>query len=389
MKHIKEYDQLIFLLKSKFKTQYYKVLITKYHFLLDYLNSISDRNEFKQLSVKTKIYWLLNNLEDFPKCKKCGKEIIRNIASWKNPKYSYCSEYCAHHCKLTRINAVKTIKKHERENPNFWKDRAEKVKQTNLKNCGYEWYLQDKEYSKQIVQKKKDRFGNGNNFEKVKKTKFLKYGNQFYTNSAKREQTCIKKYGSKTPLECHEIYNKTQDSFKKHHPGYINALQLPEIRSLMLERKDEIVKKRINTRRIRHNFNTSKPEQRIFTKFIKIFGQDDICLNWNKDKRYPYMVDIYIKSLDIFIECNFHWTHGGHWFNCNDERDIKRLNFLKERYIQKTTENPNKHNLYEIAIYVWTKLDVMKRKTASDNHLKYIVFWNEEDAEKWLNLNKK
>jgi hypothetical protein len=45
------------------------------------------------------------------------------------------------------------------------------------------------------------------------------------------------------------------------------------------------------------------------------------------------MVDIYIKSLDIFIECNFHWTHGGHWFNYNDEQDIKRLNFLKERYI--------------------------------------------------------
>ena len=30
-----------------------------------------------------------------------------------------------------------------------------------------------------------------------------------------------------------------------------------------------------------------------------------------KDDRYPFACDFYIPSLDLFIECNYHWTHGG------------------------------------------------------------------------------
>ena len=31
----------------------------------------------------------------------------------------------------------------------------------------------------------------------------------------------------------------------------------------------------------------------------------------NKYDRYPFACDFYISSLDLFIECNYHWTHGG------------------------------------------------------------------------------
>ena len=30
-----------------------------------------------------------------------------------------------------------------------------------------------------------------------------------------------------------------------------------------------------------------------------------------KDDRYPFACNFYIPSLDLFIECNYHWTYGG------------------------------------------------------------------------------
>lgn len=41
---------------------------------------------------------------------------------------------------------------------------------------------------------------------------------------------------------------------------------------------------------------------------------------------------------------------------------------------------------YQSAIDVWTKRDVLKRETAKKNHLKYMVFWNQDlsDFYQWV-----
>ena len=79
-----------------------------------------------------------------------------------------------------------------------------------------------------------------------------------------------------------------------------------------------------------------------------------------------------MKSLDLFIECNFSWTHGGHWFDESNANDIMTLEQWK-----------NKHSeYYDNAIQTWTVRDVKKRKCAEHWHLNYIVFWTLDEMKK-------
>lgn len=119
----------------------------------------------------------------------------------------------------------------------------------------------------------------------------------------------------------------------------------------------------------------SRPEKELHKLLIQHFGSDDVQHQY-KEERYPFACDFYIKSLDLFIELNAHWTHGGHWFDENDEDDRKQLAFLREKSASS----------YQKVIYTWAVRDPLKRKTAEDNNLNYLVFWDNDlaDAKAWL-----
>lgn len=50
--------------------------------------------------------------------------------------------------------------------------------------------------------------------------------------------------------------------------------------------------------------NTSRPENCVYEKLTTAFKND--VVRYYSDERYPFECDFYIKSLDLFIECNFH-----------------------------------------------------------------------------------
>ena len=35
--------------------------------------------------------------------------------------------------------------------------------------------------------------------------------------------------------------------------------------------------------------------------------------------------------IDLYIECNYHWTHGGHIFNKDNINDMEKLNKWKQK----------------------------------------------------------
>ena len=74
------------------------------------------------------------------------------------------------------------------------------------------------------------------------------------------------------------------------------------------------------TKRLNGTFNTSKPEEDAYVLLCDHFSKDDVIRQYYSEK-YPFNCDFYIKSLDTYIECNFNWTHGGHWFDENNEED--------------------------------------------------------------------
>ena len=158
-----------------------------------------------------------------------------------------------------------------------------------------------------------------------------------------REETCLKRYGVKNTYQSPEIMGKVD--------------------------KTKLYNKASETKRKNNTFHTSKPENKVYEMLTKVYT--NVIRNY-RSSAYPFACDFYIPSLDLYIECNFHWTHGRHWFNKTSEDDLAILNKWREKVKQS--------KYYKIAIDVWTNRDINKKLAAEKNKLNYVVFWNMQDA---------
>lgn len=142
----------------------------------------------------------------------------------------------------------------------------------------------------------------------------------------------------------------------------------------------ETVDKVHETKIKNHSWNTSKPEENMYVALCEVFGETDVVRQY-KDLRYPFRCDFYIKSLDLFIELNGTWLHGGRWFDDTDPTCVEQLK-------QWQTKVDEGHRFYTVAIDVWTGRDVRKRETAVQNGLNYLVFWQNDLADfyEWLKM---
>lgn len=122
----------------------------------------------------------------------------------------------------------------------------------------------------------------------------------------------------------------------------------------------------IETKRKNNSFHTSKSEDQYYEYLLSIYDKEDIIRQY-RDNRYPFNCDFYIKSEDLFIECNYSWVHMNHPYNESDENDKK---LLAEKY--KKAENSNYH---KYAIKVWTESDVLKLKTFRENKLNFMIIY--------------
>lgn len=116
------------------------------------------------------------------------------------------------------------------------------------------------------------------------------------------------------------------------------------------------------TKTINKSFNISKVEDNFYEQLCEQYGRDNIVRQY-KDPRYPFNCDFYVKSEDLFIELNKHWTHGPHPFNEQNTEDTILLQAWQERAIDS--------QYYQSAIDVWTKRDPQKLQLALKNNLNY------------------
>ena len=126
------------------------------------------------------------------------------------------------------------------------------------------------------------------------------------------------------------------------------------------------------TKRRNGTFNTSKPEEEAYELLCERFSADDVIRQYRSEV-YPFNCDFYLKSRDLYIECNFSWTHGGHWYDPLDEADQAKL----KKWQDKGTD------FYNNAVETWTSRDAKKRQTALDNNLNYQVFWSLDELMSW------
>lgn len=206
------------------------------------------------------------------------------------------------------------------------KDNGDKIKNTKLQRYNNEKY---------------------NNIKKSKETKFKKYGNENYNNIEKAKQTCLSKYGVDNIFK--------SDNFKLNYKN--NLLHIN-------------VKK--HATHVKHNsFNISETENKTYLILKEKYS--DVIRQYSSNL-YPFNCDFYIPSLDLYIECNYHWTHGNKLYEGTYKDNIKL-----ELWKSKNTK------YYNNAIYTWTDLDIRKYNIAKENNLNYKIFYNIKDLQDWVN----
>lgn len=182
-----------------------------------------------------------------------------------------------------------------------------------------------------------------------RQTRLELYGDQFYSNSEKAQKTMLEKYGV-------PYYTALKDCYGKSHTNEANE-------------------KRNKTMHENNSWSISKPEEDLYKLLVNKFNVENIIREYTDnrycdlDTGYKFKCDFYIKPLDLFLELNYHPTHGLHPFDKNNENDIKLLEKLKE----------NSTPWNNAVIDVWTIRDVKKLNTAIINNLNYKVLYPGED----------
>ena len=229
------------------------------------------------------------------------------------------------------------------------KEVREKIKQTNIQKYGVDNLFKSNIIKEKIKQTNIQKYGVDNLFkndiikEKIKQTNIQKYGVDYLFKSniikEKIKQTNIQKYGVDNPLKNKEIWKKSQDN--------------------------------------RQISSKSKLENN-FLNYLKLKYESDDIITQYKSKEYPYYCDFYIKSINLYIEIQGHWTHNDHPFdinNLNDQliMDIWRTKSLSDKY-------------YKNALNTWTIKDVEKRNTAIQNNLNYLEIFGKTDLNKYIDI---
>ena len=260
----------------------------------------------------------------------------------------------------------------------------EKHKQSMKNNLGVEYAVQSSDIQSKIKQTNIERYGVVCPLQQdLVKEKAIK--NAWSKKSRdKREQTCTDRYGVSHNLKREEVQAKA-------HTPEINAKRLKSTRQTILEKYNvtcgyllpEVREKALKNahspeaelKRIETMKNHISNAEKLFIELANLHGLEIEMQHY--DDKYPYLCDFYVKSLDLYIEVNAFWTHGGHWFDKNSQIDIDILNKWKSK----------KSKFYDNAIYTWTDLDVRKRSIAKENNLNYITLWTLSDINAWFLLD--
>lgn len=216
----------------------------------------------------------------------------------------------------------------------------------------------------------------GNRVAKLVETQVDKYGGVGLAGDVtykKARDTLQERYGVSNPMHSDDIKDRLTEANASKFGG-MSPFNSAEVR----EKAAESRMKRIHQRMQQFaqdgqipsdDYFESTGEMIVFMELVNRFGRQDVMYQYGIhpfDKRYPFNCDFYIKSLDLFIELNGHYSHHTHWFNDNDPNDVNRRNMM--------LETGKRRNLN--AVKVWCETDIKKRDFAKKNHLRYLVFWD-------------
>ena len=296
--------------------------------------------------------------ENEGKCLECGKEtgFVTLVKGYR----IFCSVKCLNQSQYHIKHCTETYTKNYIDNEENRKELNERTRNTCLERyngIGFASQELTKKYNETMLLK----YGHTNPSqvkeiqEKTKQTNIEKYG---------AENVYASEYGKQKIKETNlERYNETSWTKSKEGREFLKNLTNSQ------EYKD----KQYNTKKKNNSFNTSKIENKLELELKEIFP--DLETQY-KSKVYHFSCDFYIPSLDLYIEYNGSWTHGGCFYDENNEDNRNTL----EKWKQASEHS----RFYQNAIETWTKKDILKLETAIKNNLNYVVWFNKEQAYNWI-----
>ena len=263
MKTDNEYLNDLHFLFDKNKEKIGTVISRWHHELRDWIISKTEKlNLVENCTLSTRIYWILNDIHDFPRCRTCGNKLMINASVIKGYAISHCSNSCAQldggiqlHKKQTCIDrfgveyswqaeSVKNhidqtmIKKYGVKRAMCSKDLHDKFKKTNLNKYGVEWHIASDEIRDKTIKTNIKKFGSENVFgsvygkEKIKRKINKKFNVDFFPQSKEFKDACIKtcqkNWGVDYYFQSDDIKQKSRDTNRLKY-GVDHPSQSPDI----------------------------------------------------------------------------------------------------------------------------------------------------------------
>ena len=353
-------------------------------------------NVYDDLSEKTPVYEiyyrLKNNLKKRPVCIICGKPVKYTSGHYAK----FCSKECQYSDlgkKITKEIKIKSnLEKYGVEHTSQLKEVTDKRTKNRADHVNeIQQHVRESLYKKYGAY---DVMHIPHILQKIKNTNLKKFGVEFPLQQLKKEnseiyqkisQTCINKFGVDSPLKNKEVREKIkQTNIQKY--GVDNPLKNKEIREKIKQtniqkygvdnplKNKEIWKKSQDNRQIS---SKSKLENN-FLNYLKLKYEPDDIITQYKSKEYPYYCDFYIKSINLYIEIQGHWTHNDHPFDINNLNDQQIMNIWRTKSLS--------DKYYKNALNTWTIKDVEKRNTAIQNNLNYLEIFGKTDLNKYIDI---
>ena len=353
-------------------------------------------NEYTDVTVAERLYYLVNDLNDVVKCKYCDNKAKWNCRDLLSEGYiTTCGCTECESNKYSDIHSGQTVISENRV-ANFieWERSVTKVDDyIILENIKYDVLLESVT-NPIIIDYLEHRYNDSDSLVETlqrmrmgieekpkcahkdcdkpvkwigrKRALFTKYcSNECRARSEEtlelRKKTSLEHWGTECPLNS-SLFREQQ--FSK--TGYYYPSQNPIIKQKMYVGKRKAMMG-----------GMSKMEKRLYDILRDELGYE--FETHYKTDLYPFACDVYIPSLDLYIEYQGWQGHGTHPYDKNSSEDNEILE--KWKINEEIVLSKNKTSQYSGMIYTWTVSDPLKRETAKKNKLKYLEIFSFKDAE--------
>lgn len=296
-----------------------------------YINDLYPQLADPKYKFVQKIYWLVNNLEDYPKCPICGGPNKREYNSYS---VMYKSEECSQKCvKKNPINIEKLkqacLEKYGVEYTGQVKEFIKKREDTCIKKFGSKTCLANKDVRKRIENTNLEKYGvtvpakNKDILQKMQYTCIERYGvintSQLKENRQKFKKTCLDRYGVDNPMKAKEVEEKSKKTcLEKYGVEYVgqNPETIDKIKNINLERYGvtcAIHNKEIFKKVKKNKFTNYYNKIVLNNEYVEpMFTSEEYCDDIRKEFKWKCK-----KCGDIFESIrDFNWYSVGRCLKC-------------------------------------------------------------------------